>query len=89
MKQLENAFVASGLVQPSQTITAKLERAAARKAAQSRRSALIRLVMPSGELFKALAKARKGKKSTKVARAAIEKAQAEISDCNVVLRGRA
>lgn len=87
MKQLETAILSAGLVQPSQTASAKAKRAAARKQAQARRSALICLVMPTGALASALAKAKAGKRSQVRAKAAIQAAQAEILACNVVLRG--
>ena len=87
MKQLETAILSAGLVKPSQTASAKAARAAAKKAAQARRTALICRVMPTGDLFKALAKAKSGKRSQKAAKAAIDAAQAEILACNTVLRG--
>lgn len=87
MKQLETAILSAGIVKPGQTASAKAARGLARKAAQSRRTALICQVMPTGDLFKALAKAKSGKRSQVSAKAAIASAQAEILDCNIVLRG--
>lgn len=87
MNQLQTALVSAGLKSSALNKADKVAKAVKRRELRKLRNTLVVSLLPFGRLGKALAKAKKGKRSQAAIKLSITSTKTEICAVNLELRG--